>query len=199
MNYTKNLKLSKPSYDDDVDIQIINTNMDMLDDNISKLDYVKNVQTDDNGLTFTKKDNSQIQVPLNYLKLTGGTVTGDVNINGCLLVNNIAPQYELERKEDDTSEYYTLQAIKYSNGVLEQVIRMKKFVVNSTQITFLIPFANVDNITLSNGAYSLSTDEYKEPYNDWVWSVANLSTTGAKFKASGYYSYPCYVVRGYWK
>lgn len=87
MDYTKNLKLSKPSYDDDVDIQIINTNMDMLDDNISKLDYVKNVQTYDNGLTFTKKDNSQINVPLNYLKLTGGTVTGDTEITGKLTNN----------------------------------------------------------------------------------------------------------------
>lgn len=56
MDYTKNLRLSKPSYDDDVDIQIINKNMDILDDNISKLGYVKNVQTDNNGLTFTKKD-----------------------------------------------------------------------------------------------------------------------------------------------
>lgn len=87
MDYTKNLKLSKPSYDDDVDIQIINTNMDMLDNNISNLDYVKNVTTDNNGLTFTKKDNSQIKVPLNYLKLTGGTVTGDTEFTG-ILTNN---------------------------------------------------------------------------------------------------------------
>lgn len=87
MDYTKNLKLSKPSYDDDVDIQIINTNMDMLDDNISNLDYVKNVTTYNNGLTFTKKDNSQIKVPLNYLKLTGGTVTGNTEFTG-ILTNN---------------------------------------------------------------------------------------------------------------
>lgn len=87
MDYTKNLKLSKPSYDDDVDIQIININMDMLDDNISKLDYVKNVQSDNNGLTFTKKDNTQIQVPLNYLKLTGGNVKGDTEITGTLTNN----------------------------------------------------------------------------------------------------------------
>lgn len=87
MDYTKNLKLSKPSYDDDVDIQIINTNMDMLDDNISNLDYVKNVTTDNNGLTFTKKDNSQIKVPLNYLKLTGGNVKGDTEFTGKLTNN----------------------------------------------------------------------------------------------------------------
>lgn len=87
MDYTKNLKLSKPSYADDVDIKIINTNMDMLDDNISNLDYVKNVQTDNNGLTFTKKDDSQIQVPLNYLPLNGGTVTGDTEFTGKLTNN----------------------------------------------------------------------------------------------------------------
>lgn len=87
MDYTKNLKLSKPSYDDDVDIKIINTNMDMLDDNISKLDYVKNVQTDNNGLTFTKKDDTQINVPLNYLSLTGGTVKGDTEFTGKLTNN----------------------------------------------------------------------------------------------------------------
>lgn len=87
MDYTNNLKLSKPSYDDDVDIKIINTNMDMLDDNISNLVYVKNVQTDNNGLTFTKKDNSQLQVPLNYLSLTGGTVKGDTEFTGKLTNN----------------------------------------------------------------------------------------------------------------
>lgn len=106
MDYTKNLKLSKPSYDDDVDIQIINTNMDMLDDNISKLDYVKNVQTDNNGLTFTKKDNSQIQVPLNYLPLTGGNLTGNIT------VQNNQVMYATENIMDENGNYYT----EYADG-----------------------------------------------------------------------------------
>lgn len=103
MDYTKNLKLSKPSYDDDVDIQIINTNMDMLDDNISNLDYVKNVQTDKNGLTFTKKDNTKIAVPLDYLKLTGGTVTGDTEFTGKLTNNG----KDVGRLFNDTKNKYT--------------------------------------------------------------------------------------------
>lgn len=103
MDYTKNLKLSKPSYDDDVDIKIINTNMDMLDDNISNLDYVKNVQTDNNGLTFTKKDDSQINVPLDYLKLTGGSVTGDTEITGTLTNNG----KDVGRLFNDTKNTYT--------------------------------------------------------------------------------------------
>lgn len=40
MEYTKNFKLSKPSYDDDVDVQILNTNMDILDNQLGNLDYL---------------------------------------------------------------------------------------------------------------------------------------------------------------
>lgn len=54
MEYTKNLKLSKPSYDDDVDIQVLNNNMDIIDNKIS------NVR--------------------NYLPLTGGTMTGNITL-----------------------------------------------------------------------------------------------------------------------
>lgn len=40
MEYTKNLRLSKPSYDDDVDIQVLNNNMDLLDDKVGNLPYL---------------------------------------------------------------------------------------------------------------------------------------------------------------
>nr|DAM36823.1 MAG TPA: putative tail fiber protein [Caudoviricetes sp.] len=40
MEYTKNLKLHKPSYDDDVDIQVLNNNMDILDDRVGNLPYL---------------------------------------------------------------------------------------------------------------------------------------------------------------
>ena len=54
MEYTKNLKLSKPSYDDDVDIQVLNNNMDILDDRIAGV--------------------------RNYLPLTGGTMSGNITL-----------------------------------------------------------------------------------------------------------------------
>lgn len=57
MIYTKNFKLSKPSYDDDVDVQILNNNMDILDDNL-------------------KRTNDKFS---QYLPLTGGTMTGSIN------------------------------------------------------------------------------------------------------------------------
>lgn len=135
MEYTKNLKLSKPSYDDDVDIQIINTNMDMLDDNISKLDYVKNVQTDDNGLTFTKKDNSQIQVPLNYLKLTGGNVTGDITVKD-------KPVISIEETITSDDGY----CIKYSNGYMEQHYKIRPTTAQFFTLNFLAPFYDTNYI-----------------------------------------------------
>lgn len=188
---TPNLNLVKPEMSDYADIRVLNGNMDILDISVST-NKTNITKVSDRVTALENKTYS-------YSPLTGGTVTGDLKVDGDLLVDGKAPQYELERKTDDSNENYTLQSIKYSNGVLEQVVRMKKFSGITSQVTFLIPFVNVDNISLSNGAYSLATDEYKEPYNDCVWSVANLSTTSAKFTASGYYSRPCYTIKGYWK
>lgn len=58
MEKTTNYKLYKPSYDDDVDIQILNNNMDILDDNLKR-------NLDKFG---------------QYLPLSGGTMQGDITL-----------------------------------------------------------------------------------------------------------------------
>lgn len=58
MEKTTNYKLYKPSYDDDVDIQILNNNMDILDDNL-------------------KRNNDKFK---QYLPLSGGTMQGDIKL-----------------------------------------------------------------------------------------------------------------------
>lgn len=58
MEKTTNYKLYKPSYDDDVDIQILNNNMDILDDNL-------------------KRNNDKFK---QYLPLSGGTMQGDITL-----------------------------------------------------------------------------------------------------------------------
>lgn len=58
MDYTKNYRLSKPSYDDDVDVQVLNNNMDILDDNL-------------------KRNNDKFN---QYLPLSGGTMQGDITL-----------------------------------------------------------------------------------------------------------------------
>ena len=58
MDYSKNLNLSKPSYDDDVDVQVLNNNMDILDDNLQRTNAKMN----------------------DYLPLAGGTMKGNINV-----------------------------------------------------------------------------------------------------------------------
>lgn len=87
MKYTTNYNLYKPDYDDTIDVDFLNKNMDVLDNQINGLDYVQNVNTSDNGLTFIKRNGDTIPVSLDYLKLTGGTVTGDTEFTGKLTNN----------------------------------------------------------------------------------------------------------------
>lgn len=87
MKYTTNYNLYKPDYDDTIDVNFLNQNMDVLDATVAGLNYVKNVNTSDEGLTFIKRDGQQIKVQLNYLKLTGGKVTGDTEFTGKLTNN----------------------------------------------------------------------------------------------------------------
>lgn len=76
MEYTTKYKLSKPTYDDDVDIQVINNNFDIIDSKLQSVSVVDN--------TLHVDDNSY---PLNFLPLTGGTVTGDTEFTGKLTNN----------------------------------------------------------------------------------------------------------------
>lgn len=87
MKYTTNYNLYKPDYDDTIDVDFLNKNMDVIDTQLNELDYVQNVNTSDNGLTFIKRNGDTIPVSLNYLPITGGTVTGDTEFTGKLTNN----------------------------------------------------------------------------------------------------------------
>lgn len=213
MDYTKNLKLSKPSYDDDVDIKIINTNMDMLDDNISNLDYVKNVQTDNNGLTFTKKDNSQIQVPLNYLPLTGGTVTGNTEITSTLTNNGkdigrlfcnkspiLTQLIDFDKMaETRGTEKTTVQTIR--NGVNTNVtyyswclfsIPMSTVYFETGDIYLKEPFTNYDKLLVvtlgSNNNQSMRCNVIDCGMLEWYMNnLPIVPLTGATGRGSGWW------------
>lgn len=76
MEYTTKYKLSKPTYNDDVDIQVLNKNFDVIDAKLQSVSVTGNtLHVDDNNY------------PLNFLPLTGGTVTGDIEITGKLTNN----------------------------------------------------------------------------------------------------------------
>ena len=189
MDYTKNLKLSKPSYDDDVDIQIINTNMDMLDDNISNLDYVKNVQTDKNGLTFTKKDDSKINVPLEYLPITGGNLTGDLTVKGTPLY------FVIDDTIDDTNADYTLRSVKYSDGTLKNIITLKNNISTKT-ITFLTPFKSIDNLEAYSSRFAVNGVATGQ---ENVYTIAQLTTTSFQTANGANNSRQQTTIVGRWK
>ena len=166
MKYTTNYNLYKPDYDDTIDVNFLNQNMDVLDNTVSGLNYVQNVNTSDEGLTFIKRDGQQIAVPLNYLKLTGGNVTGNITVNDKLLI------YVVEDVIDDSNTDYYLRAIKYNDGTLKNIVICKSNMAIKT-ITFLVPFVTTDNIIVTYGRISISggTDR-QSPY-----TVAKLTTT----------------------
>lgn len=104
--YTKNYKLIKPSYDEDIDVQDINNNMDAIDNTINGLDFVQNAFTDKNGLHLNKRDGGVIDIPLDYLKLTGGNITGNITVQNNQVI------YATNTITDEDGNYYT----EYSDG-----------------------------------------------------------------------------------
>lgn len=135
---TPKLNLVKPEMSDFADIRVLNQNMDILDREVGRLDYVKNVVKSDTGLTFTKKDNSEIEVPLNYMPVTGGNFMDDITIKNNQVMSIVDSWYS-----EDESQYL----IKYSDGRLEQQI-----VIDNPQtgmravnvVNLLSPYINTD-------------------------------------------------------
>lgn len=194
MKLTTNYNLYKPDYDDTIDVDFLNQNMDVLDAQLNNLDYVQNVNTSDNGLTFIKRDNTQINVPLNYLPLTGG------NINGTLSINNKEPIYIVERLNDVVDDTITLESIKYSDGRLTQNISVKYIAnVNTHNITFLTPFKDTTNISVSIGTFALNEDSLTAPHNDWTWSITKIKNTGCIIQNVVSDNRFSYTINGYWK
>lgn len=145
---TPKLNLVKPDMADFADIRVLNQNMDILDREVGGLDYVKNVVKSDSGLTFTKKDDTEIQVPLNYMPTTGGNFTGDITVQN----NDI--DYIIEHKQQGRS-YYN----KYKSGKLVQVIYKDRTTVGVTGVnvdtlTFLTPF--IDETYLAWVSYEIN-------------------------------------------
>lgn len=125
---TPKLNLVKPDMADYADIRVLNQNMDILDREVGGLDYVKNVVKSDSGLTFTKKDDTEIQVPLNYMPTTGGNFTGDITVKGHSIVSivevidkreatNVFNITKNEHNQDALNgDYY--KVVKYSDGTM---------------------------------------------------------------------------------
>lgn len=183
---TPNLNLVKPEMADYADIRVLNNNMDILDNAVGGLDYVKNVTKSDDGLTFTKKDDSEIQVPLNYLPITGGNLTGDVTIKNNAVVypveiidkreaTNVFNTTKNENNQKDINgDYYKI--VKYSDGTMRldacYSMQYNDTDGNAKPVTFPIPFAT-NKLFVQCSSLDQNEDNY---YCNYV--TARVSTTG---------------------
>lgn len=145
---TPKLNLVKPDMADFADIRVLNQNMDILDREVGGLDYVKNVVKSDSGLTFTKKDDTEIQVPLNYMSTTGGNFTGDITVQD----NPVISVIETITQDEQS-------CIKYSDGTLITRINHNNVVGASWIVTFLVPFIDSDYSAVAS-AYGVGSSDY---------------------------------------
>ena len=132
---TPKLKLVKPEMSDYADIRVLNGNMDILDKEVGGLNYVKDVTKSDDGLTFTKKDDTEISVPLDYMKISGGNFTGDITVQENPVISII---------ETITSD--NGYCIKYSNGYMEQHYKVKPTTAQFYTLNFLAPFYDTNYV-----------------------------------------------------
>ena len=188
---TPKLGLVKPEMSDYADIRVLNGNMDILDSAVGGLDYVKDVTKSDTGLTFTKKDDTEISVPLDYLPITGGNLTGDLTIQG-------KPLYRLVHEYSESTDNYTQVVRQYEDGTQTINIHSKVKTANLTMsITYLQPF--VDDTT--TGTYALDTDVKADLIHyDWFYPIYITKTECGFINGSTKgKAYTSIVLTGRWK
>lgn len=190
---TPNLNLVKPEMADYADIRVLNQNMDILDSAVGTLDYVKDVSKSDTGLTFTKKDDSQITVPLDYMPVSGGNFTGNITVQN----NQVVTVVDVITSDKQIS-------IKYSDGTLKQYGTLDNTITEVQNIyvplTFQVPFLNTEYciLTTVRGDKYDKTGKiinYSNEVNSYINDVTKTSTgcvvalddyaTGAYFMAIG--------------
>lgn len=140
MKYTTNFNLYKPDYDDTIDVDFINKNMDTLDNQLGNLDYIKSVSTSNHALKFITNLNETINVPLNYLPAGGGNIDGTLTVNGNDLLTVVGKG----------SNY-----IKYSDGTAFIFDTVGDISGSSGTYTYPIPLATIATVTTNwtgNGA-----------------------------------------------
>lgn len=198
MEYTKNLKLHKPSYDDDVDIQVLNNNMDILDDRVGKLPYLPLA-----GGTMR----GNIILPYNINNYIGLNVNNKIEFNEtsfhtvkkptCSISSDRFKFYTASKKEfviEDDGVYFDNDAlicdvfsdnadfsgvVKLSTGLLLQwgFVNPKGSTYNVQHATFKTPMKSPSYVVLtSRSFYTGGLPSNRE--NRWGSVTFNFTTTG---------------------
>ena len=205
MEYTKNLKLYKPSYDDDVDIQVINNNMDIIDNRVA------NVR--------------------NYLPLTGGTMVGDITLQVGVGLNYDSKHWlnfqttnfkdvsdttlamkgnRLKFYTPSTKEFVIQDSGVYWNGksLLTEDDKDVLDIIKESKLSYGTGYTKLNNgLLLQWGTLQITTDDYNPtissyevtlplPFADTGYCVmATKSTTNSTFYSTTYEGITTYSLR----
>lgn len=198
MEYTKNLKLSKPSYDDDVDIQILNKNMDILDGKVGDLPYLPlkgGTMTGDIVLPYNKGKGIK-QDETHFIEFNETTFKG-VKKQTLSAKSDRFKFYCPSGKEfvvDDTGAWYNGDMIvqdkwtsigtnqgytKLSNGMLQQwgYATPDANIGSVKHVTFQTPFSNSNYVVFVSKGNGTSGRPVNDE-GDWRCCTFNCTTTG---------------------
>mgnify|MGYP007062376612 CR=1 FL=1 len=205
MEYTKNLKLHKPSYDDDVDIQVLNNNMDLLDDKVGNLPYLPlaggtmkgDIKLPYNTWVGLHSTRSVSEERLNDVFCFANTTNNGVQLPSVVLRSDRLSYYTPSDKMfavDDTGVWFNNDSLirdlysvndefsgytKLSTGLLLQwgFVNPRGSTYNIQHATFKLPMASSSYaVFTSRSFYTGNLSSNRE--NRWGSSTFNFTTTG---------------------
>lgn len=205
MEYTKNLRLSKPSYDDDVDIQVLNNNMDMLDEKVGNLQYLPlsggtmqgNIKLPYNTWTGLHSTRSVSEDRLNDVVCFANTTLNGTQLPSLVGRSERFTFYTPTDKMfcvDDTGAWFNNDElirdiythldefsgyVKLSNGLLLQwgFVNPKGSTYNVQHATLSVPMYNSSYAVFTSRSFYTGSLPSKAE-NRWGSSTFNFTTTG---------------------
>lgn len=229
MEYTKNLRLSKPSYDDDVDIQVLNNNMDILDEQVGNLPYLPltggtmrgDIKLPYNTLAGLHSTRTVSDERLNDVVCFANTIFNSVQLPSVVLRSDRLTYFTPSDKQfvcDDTGIYYDNDALirdlytlndefsgytKLSTGLLIQwgFVNPSGATPNIQHATFKIPMSSSSYCVVSSRSfYNNSLAGNFE--GRWGSATFNFTKTGfdiACAEPKAYGSAEFWIAIGRWK
>lgn len=196
MEYTKNLRLSKPSYDDDVDVQVLNNNMDLLDEKVGNLPYLPlkggkmqgnisipfdvGLKYDDNHFLNFQQTSFNSKT-LNTLKIKGDRLKYYSPSGKEFVVDDTGAWWNNDKLLTDlwTNIGWHTGYTEMNNKLLIQwgYVNPKGSTYNVQHVTFGMPFINPQYAVVTSRSYGVN-NKASNYEGRWGSATFNMTTTG---------------------
>ena len=168
MQYTKNLQLSKPSYDDDVDIQVLNNNMDILDNEVNA--NTRRLNTHNNDINAHPLITNQIK------SILGSTNWQDTPASTLVTITRLLGEGAIVSSNLSKNGY-----VKFANGFVIQW-GLSWFEGTRTQCVVTLPTpCNVFTVVCSDDLSSTNRPYGDEFFISWNSGFSDNNRTSIRF------------------